>query len=95
MIAVVFVPIVNVELFVTQCLTYCSAQGYQVAGIIRGDWGNAADMLRRGLASVIVVARAEHLDPNREPRVEIVEHARRSPVTEGRRTQLRRRNAAG
>lgn len=70
--AVVFVPATAIVPFAKQCLDYCAARGYEIAGVIRGDWAAVARMLITGAASIVVVARREHLDPDREPRVEVL-----------------------
>jgi hypothetical protein len=69
--AVIFVPAEHVAVHVTQCLNYCSARGYDVAGVVRGNWKAAANMLATGVAGVIVAARLDHLNPDREPRTEV------------------------
>lgn len=71
-IAVVFVPTAHVIPFAKQCLDYCAGRGYEIAGVVRDDWPAAFAMMATGLVDVIVVARREHLDPNRTPRVEIL-----------------------
>lgn len=69
--AVAFVPDGPVdEVYANQCFAHCAHRGYTLAGIVRGDWSAAVAMVAAGLASVIVFARREHLDPAREPRVE-------------------------
>jgi hypothetical protein len=70
-IAVVFVPTGHVATYASQCLTYCEAKGYDVAGIVTSDWAAAVATVLNRAAGVIVVARADHLDPHREPRVEV------------------------
>jgi hypothetical protein len=69
--AVIFVPAEHVAIHVTQCLSYCGARGYKVAGVVRGNWEAAANMLATGAAGVLVTARLEHLNPDREPRTEV------------------------
>lgn len=90
--AVIFVPATHFELYASQCLTYCAARGYEVAGIVTGTWSSAISVLASRTATVLVVARAEHLDPDREPRLEIVAQADAGPVHQ--RTRMVRRNAA-
>lgn len=70
--AVAFVPEGPLdEIFVAQCLAHCAHRGYEVAGLVRGDWPTVMAMLDAGLASVVVFAREEHIDPAREPRIEV------------------------
>ena len=88
-IAVIFVPTINVELYVTQCLIHCSALGHTVAGVVRSNWAAAFGMLISGAADVLVVARPEHLqsiDPHAVPRIEI---AIAPPPATGRRNERR------
>lgn len=70
--AVIFIPAGRNHLYADQCYDYCTARGYRVAGVVTGDWDAVLEMLRNHSADVVVVARADHLDPNREPRVEVV-----------------------
>jgi hypothetical protein len=70
--AVIFVQPDKFDVNAARCLDYCTAMRYEVAGLICGDWSAALHMIRDGLASVIVVSSASQLDPNREPRIEIV-----------------------
>lgn len=71
--AIIFIPAAHIAAYAGQCLDYCAARGYQVAGIVHGDWAAAAGMLMGRAAGVMVVARPDHLDPDREPRVEVVD----------------------
>lgn len=72
-LAVIFVPGGPLDPeFVTQCLAHCSRRGYEVTGLVRGDWPAAFQMLADRVATVVVFARREHLDADREPRVEFV-----------------------
>lgn len=72
-IAVIFVPAVaTYATHAAHCFMHCAAQGYHVLGVpIPGDWASAAKALMTGTATVLVVARPDHLDPRREPRIEI------------------------
>jgi hypothetical protein len=90
-IAVVFVPAAHIAPYAKQCLDYCAARGYDIAGVVRDDWTAAVAMMANHSASVIVVARREHLDPHREPRLEILAEAleeTRMPNARFRRPQL-------
>lgn len=70
-IAIAFVPAGLLDLvFVNQCIAHCNHRGYTFAGLVR-DWPTALKMIAAGMASVVVFAREEHLDPAREPRVEV------------------------
>lgn len=54
----------------TTCMDYCAARGYHVAGVVTADWVTAMLTVTQNEA-VLVVARPDHLDPQRLPRVEI------------------------
>lgn len=70
--AIILVPrVLHVARYADQCLTYCAARGYSVTGVVT-DWAAAADMFRNGAADITVVARTEHLDPYRKPRLEVI-----------------------
>lgn len=69
--AIIYVPADDVTPHAARCLQYCTERGYVVIGIVRGDWAAAAQLLNGGAVGVCVVARADHLDPKRQPRVEI------------------------
>jgi hypothetical protein len=70
--AVIFVRPENYGVTAARCLDYCAAKRYNVIGLIPGDWPAAMRMLNEGLAGVVVVASPEQLDPEREPRIEVV-----------------------
>ena len=70
--------------------------GYVVFGLIVGDgdgsWDDVVDLLVRGVAQIAVVARREHLPPDRLPRLEVI--AETPPQAPDRR-RPRRLGAAG
>jgi hypothetical protein len=68
--AIALVPDGPLDVYLSQCIAHCAHRGYVFAGLAR-DWPAALDMLKAHLASVVVFARQEHLDPQREPRVEV------------------------
>lgn len=70
--AVVFVISKYLENDANQCLDYCAARGYEIAGLVRDDWDAALNVIRAGLATVVVVAAAERLDASCTPRMEVV-----------------------
>lgn len=70
--AIIFVPEGQFDPHASRCMRYCQQRGYDVAGVVTGNWEAAADMLRDGRADAVVVSRPDHLDPHRSPRVEIV-----------------------
>jgi len=70
--AVIFIPAAfSVADYAAQCLAYCASRGYEVAGIITTNWAAVVSVLAAEAAQVVVVARPDHLDPNRVPRIEI------------------------
>lgn len=92
-LAVVFIPAaVHLATYAAQCLDYCANRGYEVCGIVTEDWPSVVKLVGAQAATVVVVARAEHLDPEREPRIEIAANAAASRYET--RTRLIRRNAA-
>lgn len=93
-IAVIFVPAAaHLATYATQCLDYCAARGWEVLGVDR-DWDSAAKAVRVGLAGVLLVARPDHLDPAREPRIEVVSECAVPLNARRERTRMIRRNAA-
>lgn len=70
-LAIAFVPAGPIDpVYVSQCIAHCNHRGYTFAGLAR-DWPTAFKMIKAGLASVVVFARQEHVDPDREPRIEV------------------------
>lgn len=69
--AVIFVPSDAREPHTTSCAHHCQAKGYDIVGVVAGDWGAVLDMFRDGEATVAVVADPAHIDPDWEPRVEL------------------------
>lgn len=69
--AIIYVPTNELDPHAARCAEYCAERGYTVDSIIRGDWAAAAQLLNGGVVGVVVVARADHLDPKRRPRVEV------------------------
>jgi hypothetical protein len=70
--AVIFVQPEKFHANAARCLDYCAAMRYEVAGLICGDWAAALQMVRNGLAAVIVVPAMTQIDPSGEPRIEVV-----------------------
>lgn len=52
------------------CLIHCAAHGYTLHGVVT-DWQAVVGTWVSGMAGVAVVARHDHLDPDRIPRIEI------------------------
>ena len=80
--AVVFVPTSHLLPDTQHCIAYCLTQGYAVVGVIRDDWHQAMQYLFTGAAAVLVIADLRHLDPSRQPRIEVVAE---QPTGDGRR----------
>jgi hypothetical protein len=85
--AIIFVLSRHLETDSATCVSYCLARGYAVAAIVRDDWGAAMKALCTFAASVVVVARLEHLDETCTPRMEV---AADMPVTDGPRGERTR-----
>lgn len=59
---------------VPRAIAWCEARRYVVEGIVQMDrYQDAVHVVAEGRAQVIVAASADSLDPNRLPRVEIVD----------------------
>lgn len=58
-----------------QCTDYCTALGYALLGLVSGDWGGARRMILDGVADVIVVPRADRIEPPDPIRIEVAELA--------------------
>lgn len=99
--AIIFIPAAfHFATYAAQCLTYCAGRGYEVYGIVTTDWAAVLAVLSAGAAQVVVVARPDHLDPDRVPRIEVADPATpyhdnsHAASARDRRTQVIRRNAA-
>lgn len=74
--AVVYIPAAaHFATYAAQCLAYCATKGYTVTGVITTDWTAVLAVLSAQAAHVVVVARPDHLDPDRIPRIEVVDHS--------------------
>lgn len=73
--AVIFVPAAGDIAFADMCMAYLLHKGYEFGGLVEGRWEGVLEALEHRAADVVVIARAEHLDPNRKPRIEIVSQA--------------------
>jgi hypothetical protein len=70
-LAIVFVPHgPDLATHIATCVEYCKAQGYELFGVVQGDWKAVADALLTCSANILVVAREDHLPADRA-RVEI------------------------
>lgn len=70
--AIIFVPEGQFDPHASRCMQYCMEQGYEVEGVVRGNWEAAAGLLIDGAADTMVVSDPQHLDRHRRPRVEVV-----------------------
>lgn len=75
-----------------QCVRYCTGVGYVIAAIVMDDqdgrrWADVIAMVAEGV-QVVVVARADHLPPQRPGRIEVVAD-RHPPSGNGSRPRLR------
>lgn len=89
--AVIFVPNGQYELYASLCLNYCVAKGYEIGGVIQGDWEAVVRTISAGIATVVVVARPEHINPAWEPRIEIAGTATIDQPDNDRARSMRRR----
>lgn len=78
--AIAYVPHDDIEQSTLACLAHADRRGYQVQGVIVGNWEDALSMALEGLVDVVVVARREHLPPEVLPRVEFAEDHERVEV---------------
>lgn len=93
--AVIFVPAAHLAAFASTCFDYCTTRHYEVIGLVTTTWEAAAAMLLNRSAGVIVVATANYLPADHEPRVEVVaEQQHVAPVRQHQRTRVIRRGAA-
>ncbi len=67
--AVIFTPFIHAGQ-IAQCLDYCARHGYEVLGVVTGDW-KAAAAAAVDATAVLVVPRPDNLDPDRLPRTEV------------------------
>ncbi|NMO52046.1 hypothetical protein HH310_12665 [Actinoplanes sp. TBRC 11911] len=65
--------------YAQQCLAHIEQHGYTLYSVLY-DWDLINKTIDAGPATVVVVAREEHLDPRRTPRVEFVGHEIRTRV---------------
>lgn len=68
-IAFIFVPDGHHTTYVTQCFAHLEAHAYEFKGLFTDfakAWANAC-----AAGAVVVVARPDHADPRREPRIEV------------------------
>lgn len=83
--AVVFVPVEDFTEFAAQCLEYCRTCGYQVRGLVRGDWRAVLALLGAGQADLAVVAQVAHAWMPGAPRIEVATPAGGRDAQTGRR----------
>lgn len=93
-VAVIYVPVALLSAgdyadALARCHTYCTRCDYTVIGIAR-TWTEVEEAYARRDIGVLVVDRLDHLDPNREPRIEVATPAGR-PVAEPRGGHVARR----
>lgn len=94
--AVIYVPIalLSADAYaeaLARCHAYCERCGYTVIGIAR-TWEEVEAAYGRREIGVLVVDRVDHLDPGREPRVEVAttaDHVVEPPDQRSRRRRPR------
>lgn len=73
-VAVIYIPAAHhLANYADQCFAYCLVRGYAVTGVITTNWADVMAVMGAKAAQVIVVARPDHLDPDREPRIEVAD----------------------
>lgn len=86
--AIIFVPATDPHMrhWVRVCFSHCLKLGYSPLAVVH-RWEDVLEMVfEEGLRPVIVIARRDHLDPKREPRLEVVtEERERAPGQRQRR----------
>lgn len=87
--AVIYVPVallptVAYDEALARCYAYCARCDYIVIGIAR-TWAEVEEAYANRDIGVLVVDRHDHLDPNRQPRIEVATTAG-PPVAEPRNT---------
>lgn len=93
--AIIYVPqLYEVAKYAATCIEHCARHGYEVVGLVHGDWAKAAALLTSSTAGIMVVARPDHLPPDREPRVEIADEPASATPPHQRTTLIRRAGAA-
>lgn len=91
--AIVYVPADDPDhIHAARCTAYAEQCGYELTGLVRGDWPAVEQMLGNGETSVVLVSEEGHLPPKRKPRIEVVANA--IATRWERRTRVIRRNAA-
>ena len=61
-IAIIYIPAHAYHAYADQCLDYCDARGYQLAGVVCGNWHAAVTMLATSAVDVLILARPEQLE---------------------------------
>lgn len=69
-VAVIFVPPAEFDLYALRCTESCKARGYELYGITR-DWNDAVKLKDNGTVDKIVVGRRDHIDSHNLPGVEV------------------------
>jgi hypothetical protein len=68
--AVILVPDVEQDRWLARCMDHIERCGYRLAAIVR-RWEDAHRLIGAGQVQVVVVARPEHIPPQRVPRFEV------------------------
>lgn len=72
------------------CMSWCEEEGIPVARVIVGrGWRAAVEMTLDGRAEIVVVAKNDHLSPDRVPQLRVVE------VERAKKAESRRRRRPG
>lgn len=93
--AIIYVPAGEFDPHATRCINYAEDRGYELVGIVRDNWPAALKMAQDGDAPVVIVSEDSHLDPEREPRIEVVAHEYSNGSRWEKRTRVIRRAWGG
>jgi hypothetical protein len=91
--AVILVPDAEQDRWLTRCMHHIEQCGYRLEAIVQ-RWEDAHQLVGAGQVQVVVVARPEHLPPQRVPRFEVAGEVGPAPTPRQRRPRLIPRDAA-
>lgn len=83
-----------------RCMEHLEAHGYELVSVVIDDtggarWASVSTLLLAGRADVVVIARRDHLPPDRLPRFEVANDEPTLNLRQARPRLILRRSAAG
>lgn len=90
LVAIVYVLSEEFDPHATRCIAYIEERGYRLGGIVKDNWRAVLDAIAAGQADIVVVSEESHLDPKRQPRIEVVAHQVAVPRTAQRTRVIKR-----